>query len=185
MRRVLNGLYGAALLGACLAMVAIAVLVLVQVLGRIIDRGALLAGREPIGIAVPSLAEIGGFLFVAAASLALAATLRAAGHVRVTLLLRLGGPGLERGLTLVVLVLAVGLAGFATWHAGAQALDSYQFNSLSYGMIRVPLWIPQGVMTLGFGIFWIALVDETVTALRGHAPAFRRAEESRETGAGQ
>ncbi|MDP4032882.1 MAG: TRAP transporter small permease subunit [Pseudorhodobacter sp.] len=185
MRRVLNGLYGAALLGACLAMIAIAVLVLVQVLGRIIDRGALLAGLEPIGITVPSLAEIGGFLFVAATSLALPATLRAAVHVRVTLAMRLGGPGLARGLTLVVLVLAVGLAGFATWHMGAQALDSYLFNSLSYGVIRVPLWIPQGVMALGFGIFWIALVDETVTALRGHDPAFRRAEESREIGEGQ
>ena len=41
---------------------------------------------DAIGLQVPSLAEIGGFLFVAAAFLALPATLRAAGHVRVTML---------------------------------------------------------------------------------------------------
>jgi TRAP-type C4-dicarboxylate transport system permease small subunit len=179
LRRTLDGLYGAGLAGACLAMVAIAVLVLAQVAGRIVDRAALALGRDPLGLAVPSLAEIGGFLFVGAACLALPATLRAAGHVRVTLALGRIPPGPARALTGLVLALGAGLAGFATWHSAAQALDSLAFASTSFGIVRVPLWIPQGVMTLGLGLLLVALLDELVTLLAGGTPAFRRAETAR------
>ena len=183
MRKALDLLYGAALAGACLAMVAIATLVFIQVMGRIIDRALLLAGFSRIGIAVPSLAEIGGFLFVAASCLALAPTLRAAVHVRVTLLVRFFGPFGRRVLAAVVLVLATGLALFATWFLVKQAIDAQALGRVSYGLVRIPLWIPQSVMALGFVIFVIALADELVTALRGVDPAFRRAEKDREEGA--
>jgi TRAP-type C4-dicarboxylate transport system permease small subunit len=184
LRRALDGLYGAGLSGACLSMVAIAVLVLAQVMGRIIDRAALALGRDPLGLAVPSLAEIGGFLFVATACLALPATLRAAGHVRVTLALGALAPGAARVLTGVVLVLATGLASFAAWHSAVQAMDSLTFASTSFGIVRVPLWIPQGVMTLGLGLFVVALVDELVTLIKGGTPAFRAAEAARGPGHG-
>jgi TRAP-type C4-dicarboxylate transport system permease small subunit len=94
MRKALDALYAGALVGACLAMVAIAALVFLQVGGRVVDRMLTWFGASRIGFAVPSLTEIGGFLFVAAVFLALPATLRAAGHVRVTLALRVLG---ERG----------------------------------------------------------------------------------------
>ncbi len=184
MRRVLDGLYSAALALAALALVAIGVLVFVQVAGRVLDRTAIAFGAAPFGIAVPSLAEIGGFLFVAAVCLGLGPTLRAAGHVRVTMLLRAGGAGLERVTTLLVLALALGLAVIAAWNAGVQALDSYAFGSLSIGMVKVPLWAPQGAMTLGLAVLCIALADELVASLRGQTPAFRAAERARELGGG-
>lgn len=180
MRKLLDRLYGASFFGACLGMVTIATLVLIQVLGRVIDRALDMAGFEGLGISIPSLAEIGGYLFVATISLALPVTLRAAGHVRVTLLLRFFGPKVNRVLASIALMLAMGLAGFAAWHVGIHALDSWQRGSVSYGLIAIPTWIPQAVMTLGLGIFTIALVDELLTTLRGHEPAFRRAERQRE-----
>ena len=179
MRRALDLVYSAALVASALALVSIAVLVFVQIGGRILDRALLAGGREALGIQVPSLAEIGGFLFVAAAFLALPATLRAAGHVRVTMLARALPAPLARALTLLVLGAALGLAGFATWHSWLQALDSWQFNSVSFGMIRIPLWIPQGAMTLGLGIFAVALLDEFVATARGATPAFLAAEGAR------
>lgn len=178
MRRLLDTIYGAAMVGACLSMVAIAGLVSVQVAGRIIDRVRVWLGMDQIGIAVPSLAEIGGFLLVGAAFLALPSTLRAAGHVRVIFLVNVLGPLAGRVLTVLVLAVALGLALWATWHSADQALDSFAFNSLSFGVVRVPLWIPQGVMTLGLGLFALALADDLVAALRGEA-AFRRAERER------
>lgn len=184
MRRIFDTVYGGALVAACAAMVGIAVLVLVQVLGRIADRAALTMGLEPPGIAVPGLAEIGGFLFVAAACLALPATLRAGGHVRVTLALGLMGPRLGRAMTGLVLLAALALACFAAWHTGMQALDSWWFNTRSFGMIRTPLWIPQSVMTAGFALLALALADELLTLLRGALPAFRQAEDSRTTEGG-
>lgn len=180
MRKALDTLYGAAMVGACLAMVTIAALVFVQVAGRMIDRALAMLGFSRWGIAVPSLAEIGGFLFVAAATLALGYTLRAAGHVRVTLLLRLVPPVATRLLTALVLALGLALAVFATWHIGLRAFDTWNMGRVSYGLIRIPLWIPQAVMTTGFAVFCIALADELVAALRGE-PAFRAEEERRET----
>jgi TRAP-type C4-dicarboxylate transport system permease small subunit len=184
MRTVLDRVYGGALALASLCIVAIAVLVLVQVVGRLIDRVALWIGASPLGITVPSLAEIGGFLFVGAAFLALAGTLRAAGHVRVTMLLAGLGPTGKRVMGGVVLVAATALAGFATWNSALQALDSYQFDAVSFGMIRIPLWLPQGVMTLGLGVLLIALLDDLVALVLGDDPAFARAEEAKADGGG-
>jgi TRAP-type C4-dicarboxylate transport system permease small subunit len=181
MRRILDTIYVAAMIGACASMVGIAALVSVQVGGRILDRVLVLFGAEQLGIAVPSLGEIGGFLLVGAAFLALPETLRTAGHVRVTFLLNILGPVPGRLLTVLVLAVALGLAGWATWHAGAQAWDSWVFDSASFGMVKVPLWIPQSVMTLGLGLFTLALADELVQSLFGE-PAFRRAERGRARG---
>ncbi|MCL1628294.1 MULTISPECIES: TRAP transporter small permease [Roseinatronobacter] len=182
LRRVLDHIYNAALGAACLAMIAIAVLVFVQIIGRIIDRALILSGVDPLGLAIPSLSDFGGFLFVAAATLALPATLRAAGHVRVTLALALFGPRAGRVLTLAVLVIALGLAGFAAWHSGVQMWDSLSFNTVSFGMVKVPLWIPQAVMTTGFALLALAVLDELMIALQGQSPAFRLAETKRSEG---
>ena len=181
MRRILDTVYGAGLVAACAAMVMIAVLVGVQILGRIADRTALWLGLDPFGITVPGLSQIGGFLFVAAAMLALPATLRSGGHVRVTLL-----SGALRGLAgriaaVLVLAAALALAVFAAWQSGLQALDSWQFNTRSFGMIRAPLWIPQGVMTLGLGLLVVAVLDELVAVLRGQPAAYQEAEAARST----
>lgn len=179
MRKALDGLYAAALIASVIAMVTIAGLVLVQVAGRILDRVLGWFGAEAVGLSVPSLAEIGGFLFVASAFLALPATLRAAGHVRVTILARALPPVAARALTLLVIAAATALGLFAAWHSWLQTLDSWQFDSVSFGMIRIPLWLPQGGMTLGLVIFAVALVDELVAALRGQDPAFFTAEASK------
>lgn len=184
MRKALDALYGAALVGACLSMVLIASLVFVQVIARVVDRAAVTLGMGRYGFSIPSLAEIGGFLFVAAAFLALPAALRAAGHVRVTLALRLFGPLGDRVMTMLVLGVGLGLAVFAAWAIGVQTLNSYQRGSVSYGLMAIPLWAPQAVMTIGLAIFAISLLDELLTALTGREPAFRRIEREREASEG-
>ena len=184
MRRVLDQLYGAALVASALALVTIAVLVFVQVAGRVLDRVLVAGGGAALGLQVPSLAEIGGFLFVGAAFLALPATLRSAGHVRVTMVAQALPEGPARAVTALVLAAALALAVFAAWHSGVQVADSWAFASVSFGIVRVPLWIPQGVMTLGLGLFAVALADELAAALTGRTPAFRAAEAARSVDAG-
>lgn len=184
MRRTLDALYAAGLWAACLAMAAIAALVLAQVGGRVLDRALAAAGAAPVGFAVPSLAEIGGFLFVASAFLALPATLRAGVHVRVTLLTGAVRGQAGRALTGLVLAVAAGLAGFAAWNAGAQAWDSLAFGSVSYGVVAVPLWIPQGAMTLGLALLLVAVLDELWTLAHGRPAAFAAAEAARGEDAG-
>lgn len=180
-RRFLDRLYEAALALSALALAVIAVLVAVQVAGRIIDRAALALGAPAPGITVTSLAEIGGFLFVGAVFLALPGTLRAGGHVRVTMLAQALRGTPRRVLAALVLIAALALTGFALQSSWAQLVDSWMFSAVSYGMIKIPLWIPQAVMTLGLAIFLIALADEVLAILRGATPAFLAAEDSKET----
>ena len=184
MRKALDALYGAALVGACLSMIAIAALVFVQVMARVVDVVAVFLGMPRYGFIIPSLAEIGGFLFVASAFLALAATLRSAGHVRVTLLLRWFGPTGNRVMTFLVLAVALGLTAFAVWSVWNLTYASFLRGSLSVGIVAIPLWIPQGVMTLGLVIFGVALLDELAAMLRGRDPAFRTVESQREISEG-
>lgn len=179
MRRTLDLVYAMALVASAATLVAIAVLVFLQISGRILDRIILATGGEALGLQVPSLAEIGGFLFVGAAFLALPATLRSADHVRVTMLARALPAPLARAQTILILAVALALAIFAAWHSAVQVQDSWAFNSVSFGMIRIPLWIPQGVMTLGLVLFAVALADELILALRGKTPAFIAAEGAR------
>ncbi|SDX75087.1 TRAP transporter small permease [Roseicitreum antarcticum] len=179
MRKLLDTLYQTAMIAAVVAMVSIALLVFIQILGRLTDRVLMGFGADAIGIAIPSLAEIGGFLFVASSFLALPATLRVGGHVRVTMVSGNLPPRAAHVMACIVLIAAFALGVFAAWHGWLQVLDSWQFNSVSFGMIRIPLWIPQGAMALGLVIFAIALLDELLCALRGHDPAYRRAEKAK------
>ncbi|MBE0453684.1 TRAP transporter small permease [Roseovarius autotrophicus] len=179
LRRTLDRIFGAGLGLAALALVAIAALVLVQVTGRVIDRSLIAMGREPVGIAITSLSELGGFLFLGAAFLALAGSLRAGGHVRVTMLVGALPAPLARGVAVLALLGALGLCGFALYSAALQAWDSWSFNAVSFGMGRFPLWVPQAVMVAGLALFALALLDELLALLRGDTPAYQRAEEAK------
>jgi TRAP-type C4-dicarboxylate transport system permease small subunit len=176
MRRMLDRLYDGALWLAALAFALIAGLVLLQILGRLVDRAARALGLSPPGFTIPSLAEFGAFLFVGAVFLGLAGTLRAGGHVRVKLLIRSLPPAAARWLGAAVAALAAALGAFASWSSLLQTLDSLKFDSVSYGVIPIPLALPQAVMTLGLALFTVALLDAMVTLLRGGTPAHDAAE---------
>jgi TRAP-type C4-dicarboxylate transport system permease small subunit len=172
MRAFLDRLYAAALWLAAASFAVIAALVLVQVLGRMADRTARVIGAPPPGITVPSIAEIGGFLFLGGVFLGLAGTFAAGGHVRVTLLT--GALPERAGRALATLVAGGGaaLALFASWSSWTQFIDSVTFDAVSYGMVKVPLAIPQGVMTFGLVLLAVALIDAMVTLARGGEPTY-------------
>lgn len=179
MRALLNGLYRASAAGAAACLCVIAGLVLVQVFGRILD-GALRAMSLPVaGITVPSLNEIAGFLFVAATFLALAATLRQADHIRVSMLIKAVGPKVRRVLEAVVLAIGTGLASYAAYHGVLQVVDSIQFSTVSFGVIAIPLWIPQSALAAGLVVFAIAMADELFTVLTSGTPTYQGHEEAK------
>ena len=180
MRVLLNQLYRLSSAAAAICLCVIAGLVLVQVFGRIVD-GTLRALGLPIaGITVPSLNEIAGFLFVAATFLALAATLRQADHIRVSMLIRAVPLGARRVLEGLVLTIGTMLAAYASWHAVFLVIDSIQFNSVSFGVLAIPLWIPQSALAIGLIVFAIALADELVDVVFGDGvPTYQTHEEAK------
>ena len=176
MRTVLNAIYKTATMLAAACLVAIATLVVAQVGGRLIDGGRRAFGLDPWGLLVPSLAEIAGFLLVGASFLALAGTLRRGDHIRVSILLQAVPDKIARFLDLWSLSIGFALAAFFAWQAGLLTLDSHRYNEVSFGIIPIPLVYPQAVMTMGLGVFALALFDDLVSMLFGGPASFEAAE---------
>lgn len=166
MRAALDRLYSMAAWVAAGCLFAIFLLVLVQVSMRLLDGLMRLAGQPALGFLVPSIAEICGFLLAAASFLALARTLAAGGHIRVGILIdRLGAS--RRFLESAMALLGAVLGGYFAYAVGRLAWKSLSFNDVSYGMVPVPLWIPQAVMTLGLVVLVVALLDTAWRAWHG------------------
>jgi TRAP-type C4-dicarboxylate transport system permease small subunit len=160
-RKLLDSAYRFAGYAAAVSLVLIFSLVLMQVGARLVDSAMRLAGLPPLGLIVPSIAEICGFLLAAASFLALAYTLTIGGHIRVGILVERLPQGARRILETATGAAAALLAGYFTYAVGELALKSWRFNDVSYGFVPVPLWLPQAVMAIGLGLLAIALIDVT------------------------
>jgi len=172
MRQALDLLYRASGGLAALFILAIATLVFAQVCLNLADKlSAALVGHG-VGLTIPSYADFTGFFLAASTFLGLAYTLRAGGHIRVSLLTGHLPARARRATETAVTAIALGMAGFATWYMGDLVRESLEFGDRSSGMVSVPLWLPQAPVALGLGILSLALLDALIALLRGRAPAW-------------
>jgi TRAP-type C4-dicarboxylate transport system permease small subunit len=178
MRSALDRFYTITLYIAAACLVLIAVLVGAQVIGRIYDGLLKLFGFAPYGFLVASLAEIAGYLLAAASFLALAATLKRGAHIRVTIVVGSVSPRIRHFLEIWILAVATAFLAFVCWSLVTFVYESYVFKEVSYGIIPMPLWIPQSVMTFGACALLLALVDDLVVVVRGGAPSYREREDT-------
>ena len=175
MRRWLNCLYDAAGSAAALALVGICLLVAVQISLRLIDNLVFWLWGQRYGLMVPSVAEMAGYLLAASSFLALAHAFRRGAHIQVNLLLSRLPEAPRRILEVCSLALALALTAFFSWHTLLMVLDSWRFGEVSYGIVAIPLWLPQSFMFLGLVIFAVALLDDLLVMLGGGLPSWRRA----------
>jgi TRAP-type C4-dicarboxylate transport system permease small subunit len=167
MRRFLDVLYDLAGYAAACALLLIFGLVALQIIARLYDGALRMLGFQAAGLIVPSIAEICGFLLAAASFLALAKTLTSFSHIRVGMLVDRFPPKPRRCTEVAVGAAASLIAAYATVALARFTWKSFSFNDVSYGIVPVPLWLPQAVMTLGLAILAVALVDLTVRVARG------------------
>jgi TRAP-type C4-dicarboxylate transport system permease small subunit len=177
MRRALDTLYAAALWASALCLLAIASLVGLQLAARLIDGTLALLHLPRTDFVILSLAEICGYLLATASFLALAATLKAGAHIRVTMVLHAVGRA-RRFAELWAFGVATLVSAYMTWQLANFAYVSFLFHEVSPGVIRVALGYPQAAMALGAAILTIALADECVTVWRRGSPSFQQAEDA-------
>ena len=167
MRRFLDRLYAAsgALAAVCLA--AICALMLAQ------------SGLREFGVLIRGADDITAWLCAASAFLALGHTFRHGELVRVGLLIDRLAPARRRAAELVALGVISAFVGYMLWAVGKFVFESWKFNEIAQGLIKLPIWIPQLSFLAGVLIFFVACLDEFVTVLRGGKPAYQVAEEER------
>lgn len=178
MRLLLDRLYALSLGLAAACLVAIATLVGAQLAGRIYDMGLKVLGLPLSGFIVEGLPEICGYLLAASSLLALAGTLKAGAHIRITMLLQAVPSALRKGLELLAHGLGLAFTAFATWSLLSLTLESIRFKEVSYGLVPVPLALPQSAMTVGMAILFIAVCDEFVGVLQRGRPSYSAAEDA-------
>jgi TRAP-type C4-dicarboxylate transport system permease small subunit len=178
MRRALDAVYRATLWASALCLVSIALLVGAQLAGRLLDGTLALLHLPRSDFVVLSLNEICGYLLAAASFLALAGTLKAGAHIRVTMVLGMIGERARRYVEIWAFGFAAAASAYMTGHLGNFAWVSLRFHEVSPGVIRVPLVYPQAAMAIGALFLTVALVDELLIVLRGGRPTFRSAEDA-------
>jgi TRAP-type C4-dicarboxylate transport system permease small subunit len=178
MRRFLDTLYRATLWLSALCLVSIALLVGAQLAGRILDGTLALLHLPRTDFVILSLNEICGYLLAGASFLALAGTLKAGVHIRVTMLLGALSEGARRILEIWAFGFAAFAAGYMTWNLTSFAWVSFRFHEVSTGVIKVPLGYPQASMALGTLILTVALLDELASVITRGRPTFRAAEDA-------
>jgi TRAP-type C4-dicarboxylate transport system permease small subunit len=103
--------------------------------------------------------------------------------VRVGILIDRLPPAVRRRAEYGALGLAVLVVGYVLWAAASFVFESWRFEEVAQGLIRIPIWIPQMSFVAGALIFFIAVLDEFIVLAGGGTPAYRRAEEAQRAGA--
>lgn len=164
LRRALDALYGLSGVLAVTCLVMIAVFTLSQV------------GARLLGTIVPSADDFAGFCMAGAVFLGLTHTLRAGAHVRMLVLLERLGPAVRQKAEVFGAAVSAAIVGVILWYTVDLVLTTYRLGERTLGLIPIPKWIPMLFMLTGLAIFFIALVDETVRALRGRKPTYAERE---------
>lgn len=165
MRKFLDSIYNLGGYIAAFCIFAICTIVFVQVMFNTIDKIAVRLTGKILGLAIPSYTEIAGFLLAGASFLALAYTFKRAGHIRVTLILQILPKPIQKICNIFALIFGFAIAAYASYNCILLTYKSFSYNDLSTGLIAIPLWIPQMVMTLGLMIFALALLDDLICLL--------------------
>lgn len=152
---VLDRLSKASGAASAVALAGIALVIAAQIVARL------------LGQQIPAADDFAAWAMAASAFLALPYAMRHGDHIRVTLILQFLPKRWERGFELLASSLGVALSSWAAWHTVNFVLDSWRYEEVAQGMLRVPLWIPQLAMAVGMTLLALMLIDRLWRGLSG------------------
>lgn len=167
MRRALDGLYNVSGAIAAVALALIAVVMLAQVVMR--ESGLLFRGAD----------DIVSWLCAASAFFALGHTFRKGELVRMMLVIDRLNVRKRRAAEVFALSITTAFVGYMLYAVVKFVYESWKFNEVAQGLLRVPIWIPQLVFAFGVLVFFIAVLDEFAAVLRHEKPSYMLADEER------
>ncbi len=134
------------------------------------------------GMSLPGVIEIATFALVGASFLALAHTFRHNVHIRITVVTTRLPARFHKPFEMFALVVAAAVALWLTYYGATMTWEAYIFNDRSDGLLSIPLWIPQLMMTWGIFLLAVSIIEEFVKMLRGREPIYElRARITQET----
>jgi TRAP-type C4-dicarboxylate transport system permease small subunit len=121
--------------------------------------------------------EAAGLCLAASTFFGLAHTFRRGAHVRINLLIDRLPARARHAAEILNCLLGSVVVSFLGWNVSALALQSYQFNDISPGLLAIPFWIPQTGVAIGTIVLAIAFIDELIWLLGGGKPRYEAPDE--------
>jgi len=122
--------------------------------------------------------EVAGLCLAASTFFGLAHTFRSGAHVRIRLIVDRLPWSSRRPVEVFNCLLSAAAVCFLAWHVIQFAIQSYQFQDVSPGLLAIPFWIPQAGVAAGITLFAIAIVDELLWIALGGRPRTDSAEDA-------
>ena len=127
--------------------------------------------------------EISGYMLALAATWGFAYTLRSDAHVRVDVLFPYFAPRVRAAADFLALGLMAVFASVISWKIWALVADSLENDIRSSTYMLTPVYIPQGILGVGFSLLALAAIVSAVATLAGWklpaaAPALEHPAES-------
>ena len=111
--------------------------------------------------------EISGYMLALAATWGFAYALRTDAHVRVDVMFPYMGRRLKAAMDFIALILMALFATIIAWKIWALVLDSMESGIKSSTYLLTPLYIPQGILGVGFSLLALAAVFMALALLLG------------------
>jgi TRAP-type C4-dicarboxylate transport system permease small subunit len=111
--------------------------------------------------------EISGYLLALAATWGFAFALRTGSHVRVDVMFPYMARALRTAADVVAQLLMATFAGLVAWKIWTLVLDSLETDARSSTYLLTPLWLPQGILGIGFSLLALAAVFGAVAIVAG------------------
>jgi TRAP-type C4-dicarboxylate transport system permease small subunit len=129
-------------------LIAILVLIIVQVVGRL------------VGFSTPGITNYAGYCMAGASFFGLSYAMHINSHIRVSLFLNLSNK-FRFILELWCHLIATGLCIYFSFYSGKMIYWSHKFHDVSQGQDATALWIPQLVSVLGTAVLALVLLERT------------------------
>jgi TRAP-type C4-dicarboxylate transport system permease small subunit len=126
-------------------------------------------GRYLIGISMIGADEIQIFIMVAMTFLGAAVVAQRNAHLRMDVLVRFFPGPIQLLLRALEQLLLISLAGFVLYQSYYYASQMWRFGRVS-DMAGVPMWIPHGMVALGFALMFIVATWRLFRMARGLPP---------------
>ena len=111
--------------------------------------------------------EISGYMLALAATWGFAYTLRSDAHVRVDVLFPYMARRVRAAVDFLALVLMAVFASVISWKIWTLVADSLESDIRSSTYMLTPLYIPQGILGVGFSLLALAAIVMAVATLAG------------------
>lgn len=157
--RAIDLLCGAGAALAALACLALAIMLIVEVITT-----SFLAWSQPWAV------EYSGYLLAPTLFAGAGWTLSRGGHIRVAVLLDLMPPAMLRAVDLACSVAALLITAYVAQAVTQNALRSLELGSVSYYPSRTPVWIPQAVLAAGWALLTLGFLARVLRLATGESP---------------